>query len=86
MEQGGYREKLKFLKAGLKTLHQRDFARLDERIDGIRNELEAIQGQLAANHTDLTLQCKEKRKLAQLRKFLAVQERSRLSDRNEVGN
>ncbi|XP_056685902.1 uncharacterized protein [Spinacia oleracea] len=37
--------KLKVIKQGLKTLHREEFARLEERIDGIRRELDDTQSQ-----------------------------------------
>lgn len=39
-------QKLKCVKQGLKTLHQKDFANLEERIDTIRNDLDVVQVQL----------------------------------------
>ncbi|XP_056695658.1 uncharacterized protein [Spinacia oleracea] len=54
-------QKLKCVKKGLKTLHKKEFARLEERIDTIRTDLDGIQLQLAASPTDTELQVNEKR-------------------------
>lgn len=55
--------KLKQVKVGLKNLHCKDFARLDERIDHLIDELEDIQEKLVGRTTDVVLQQKKKRPL-----------------------
>ncbi|XP_056685901.1 uncharacterized protein [Spinacia oleracea] len=52
-------QKLKVVKGGLKTLHQKEFARLDEKIDLLRQELDEVQSELANDSTDTELQHKE---------------------------
>ncbi|XP_056685809.1 uncharacterized protein [Spinacia oleracea] len=47
--------KLKIIKQGLKTLHRKEFPRLDDRMDGIRRELDETQSQLAASPSDIDL-------------------------------
>ncbi|XP_021836060.2 uncharacterized protein [Spinacia oleracea] len=48
--------KLKAVKQGLKELHHKDFAKLDERIEGLRADLGQIQIQLASCPTDSSVQ------------------------------
>ncbi|XP_021863179.1 uncharacterized protein [Spinacia oleracea] len=67
-------QKLKCVKQGLKTLHKKEFARLEERIDTIRTDLDGIQLQLAATPIDTELQVNEKRQTELLKKFLGIQE------------
>ncbi|XP_056695746.1 uncharacterized protein [Spinacia oleracea] len=67
-------QKLKCVKQGLKTLHKKEFARLEERIDNIRTDLDGIQHLLAATPTDSELQVNEKKQLELLKKFLGIQE------------
>ncbi|XP_056685776.1 uncharacterized protein [Spinacia oleracea] len=66
--------KLKVIKQGLKTLHRKEFARLEERIDGIRRELDDTQSQLAASPSDIDLQLTEKECTGKLKKFLSIHE------------
>ncbi|XP_021851602.2 uncharacterized protein [Spinacia oleracea] len=65
---------LKGIKAGLKTLHQQEFAGLEERIETMRADLNLIQSQLAIDHTDSQLQDDEKEMSSKLKKFLLIQE------------
>ncbi|XP_056688387.1 uncharacterized protein [Spinacia oleracea] len=67
-------EKLKHIKHGLKTIHRRDFAKLEERLELIRGELDSIQTQLSSCPTDVNLQEKERGTMESLKKFLDVQE------------
>ncbi|XP_021854438.2 uncharacterized protein [Spinacia oleracea] len=68
--------KLKVIKQGLKTLYREEFARLEERIDGIRRELDDTQSQLAASPSDIDLQLTEKECTGKLKKFLSIHERA----------
>ncbi|XP_056688055.1 uncharacterized protein [Spinacia oleracea] len=67
-------QKLKAVKKGLKQLHHKEFARLEERIDCVRGELDDTQSQLAHSPSDVGLQEKERGHIMQLKKFLKVQE------------
>ncbi|XP_056698080.1 uncharacterized protein [Spinacia oleracea] len=76
-------QKMKAIKGGLKVLHHRDFARLEEKIALLRQELDGIQTQLATSYTDNHLQNQEKECdifppecSLKLKKFLKVQESS----------
>ncbi|XP_056688114.1 uncharacterized protein [Spinacia oleracea] len=71
-------QKMKAVKGGLKALHHRYFARLKEKIDLIRQELDVVQSQLANSYTDSHLQDREKECSLKLKKFLKVQEREKL--------
>ncbi|XP_021844124.1 uncharacterized protein [Spinacia oleracea] len=66
--------KLKAVKQGLKELHHKDFAKLDERIEGLRVDLCQIQTQLASCPTDSNVQQSERECSETLKKFLHIQE------------
>ncbi|XP_056695388.1 uncharacterized protein [Spinacia oleracea] len=66
--------KLKAVKQGLKELHHKDFAKFDERIEGLRADLGQIQTQLAACPTDSNVQQSERECSEALKKFLHIQE------------
>lgn len=66
--------KLKSIKKGLKYLHHKEFSRLDERIESIREELRVVQNQLAFNYLDNDLHNAERDLVLQLKKFLGIQE------------
>ncbi|XP_056690241.1 uncharacterized protein [Spinacia oleracea] len=66
--------KLKAVKQGLKELHHKDFAKLDERIEGLRADLGQIQIQLASCPTDSNVQQSERDCSETLKKFLHIQE------------
>ncbi|XP_056697775.1 uncharacterized protein [Spinacia oleracea] len=66
--------KLKAVKQGWKELHHKDFAKLDERIEGLRADLGQIQTQLAACPTDSNVQQSERECSETLKKFLHIQE------------
>ncbi|XP_056688365.1 uncharacterized protein [Spinacia oleracea] len=66
--------KLKAVNHGLKNLHHKEFAKLDDRIELIRGELASVQLQLAATLTDSSLQTSEKIHSEKLMKFLQIQE------------
>ncbi|XP_021861555.1 uncharacterized protein [Spinacia oleracea] len=52
--------KLKHVKAGLKKLHAKDFAKLDSRIEQLRQDLDDTQLALVDNSTDINLQRKRR--------------------------
>ncbi|XP_056698437.1 uncharacterized protein [Spinacia oleracea] len=66
--------KLKAVKQGLKELHHKDFAKLDERIGGLRDDLCQILTQLASCPTDSAVQQSERECSETLKKFLHIQE------------
>ncbi|XP_056691836.1 uncharacterized protein [Spinacia oleracea] len=66
--------KLKAVKQGLKELHHKDFAKLDERIEGLRADLGQIQIQLTSCPTDSNVQQSERDCSETLKKFLHIQE------------
>ncbi|XP_056689712.1 uncharacterized protein [Spinacia oleracea] len=68
--------KLKAVKQGLKELHHKDFAKLDQRIEELRVDLSQIQTQLASCPTDIVVQQSEREFSETLKKFLHIQERA----------
>ncbi|XP_056685671.1 uncharacterized protein [Spinacia oleracea] len=66
-------QKLKVVKKELKTLHSKEFAHLDDKIECCRRDLDEIQSTLVSSPTDSDVQEAERGCLSKLKLFLKVQ-------------